>query len=74
MLRLLGSGVCNRTAPGRKPRACQRRKGQRGSPQTRTTITPCSNEKALRRHRYAVLSGKLLRMATAMQAFGRCHQ
>jgi hypothetical protein len=32
------------------------------------------NERSLRRHRDPSLSGKLLRMMTAMQAFGWCHQ
>src|SRR5215471_20308606 len=32
------------------------------------------NERSLRRHRDAALSGKLLRMMTAVQAFGWCHQ
>ena len=31
-------------------------------------------ERSLHRHRDAALSGKLLRMITAMQAFGWCHQ
>ena len=59
-----------RVARSDSPRTDEQREPNQG----RLGLPRSCRESSLRRHRYAVVSGKLPRMMTAIQAFGGCHQ